>query len=72
MLSYIHDFFVTVSEKIIAVKNGSLWDGTGSDPLNDTVVLVKGNTIIARAQHYSTSRSEQHQASHEGRRRRGR
>jgi imidazolonepropionase-like amidohydrolase len=35
-----------MSEKIVAVKNGSLWDGTGGDPVSDAVVLVKDKTII--------------------------
>ena len=35
-----------MSEKIVAVKNGSLWDGTGSDVVGDAVVLIKGKEII--------------------------
>lgn len=35
-----------MSEKIVAVKNGSLWDGTGGDPVSDAVVLVKDKTIV--------------------------
>lgn len=35
-----------MSEKITAVKNGVLWDGTGADPFNDAVILIKGKTIV--------------------------
>jgi imidazolonepropionase-like amidohydrolase len=30
----------------IAIKNGVLWDGSGSDPLTDAVILVKDNIIV--------------------------
>lgn len=35
-----------MSDKFTAVTNGVLWDGTGSEPLPDAVVLIKGETII--------------------------
>jgi imidazolonepropionase-like amidohydrolase len=35
-----------MSEEFIAVKNGSLWDGTGSEILNDAIVLIKNETIM--------------------------
>jgi imidazolonepropionase-like amidohydrolase len=35
-----------MSDEIIAFKGGLLWDGTGSDPVEDGVVLVEGSRIV--------------------------
>jgi imidazolonepropionase-like amidohydrolase len=35
-----------MSDQIIALKNGKLWDGTGSDILDDSVVLIDEKSII--------------------------
>jgi imidazolonepropionase-like amidohydrolase len=35
-----------MSEKIVALRNGSLWDGTGSHVQSDAVVLIKDKAIV--------------------------
>jgi len=35
-----------MSERILAVKGGLLWDGTSSEPVKDGAVLVKGDVIV--------------------------
>lgn len=34
-----------MSEKVIAVKNAVLWNGTGRDSQKDSVILVEGSRI---------------------------
>ena len=35
-----------MSEEILAIKGGLMWDGTGSDPVPNGAVLVKGKQIV--------------------------
>lgn len=64
-----------MSEKVIAVKNAVLWNGTGRDSQKDSVILVEGSRIkeVGSSKDVEIPKNAEraHQVGHKGGRSRG-